>query len=377
MRPVRLVLREIGLRLREPFRTSTGAWDQRRILLVEVGDEDGATGWGECVAEESPLYGPETVDTAWLAITAWIAPLVLSREFTGPEEVGPALEAAFRGHHMAKAAVEMACWDLAAEQEGIPLAELLEGTRAEVATGISLGLQSSPAQLAEKATEAAAAGYRRIKLKIAPGADVEFAAAVQGALGEEVPVSVDGNGAYSLGDLEVLRRLDAMQLAMIEQPLAAGDLVRHAELQRRLSTPLCLDESITGADRAEDMITLGSGRIINVKPGRVGGHGAARAVHDVAAGAGVPVWCGGMLESGVGRAHNVALASLPNFRLPGDLSPSARYWERDIVHPEWTMSAGMVTVPRDRPGLGVEIDEEMVEELTVRRVVLTGRTLTL
>jgi o-succinylbenzoate synthase len=210
-------------------------------------------------------------------------------------------------------------------------------------------------------------------MKIAPGADLEFLAAVREALGPEAPLMADANSCYTLADAEHLTKLDALDLLMIEQPLATDDLVRHAALQRRLRTPICLDESITSVQRAEDMITLGSGRIVNIKPGRVGGFLAARAIHDVCAAQGIPVWCGGMLESGVGRAHNVALASLPNFSMPGDLSPSARYWERDVVSPEWTMDAdGWVKVPLDGPGAGVAVDRHRVDDATVRSEVLTA-----
>jgi O-succinylbenzoate synthase len=365
---VRLVMREIALSLREPFRTSSGLTHHRRILLVEAVDAAGEIGWGECVAEEAPAYSAETVDTAWLAIPGWAAPVVLSREFGGPEEIAPALEQAFRGHPMAKAAVEMAAWDLAGRLQGVALSRLLGGTRDRVETGISLGIQGSPAALAERARAAMAEGYRRVKVKVGPGEDVPFAAAAREALGEGFPLSLDANAAYSLGDLEVLQRLDALRPAMIEQPLDPDDLTGHARLQEALATPICLDESITSAARAADAIALGAVRVINIKPGRVGGHGPARRIHDLARRHGLPVWCGGMLESGIGRAHNVALASLPGFTLPGDLSPSRRYWERDIVDPEWEMSDGTLRVPLERPGIGVEVDRDLVESLTVRRV---------
>jgi O-succinylbenzoate synthase len=366
-----LALREIRLPLREPFRISSGVIAERRILLLELRDADGATGWSECVAFETPMYSPDTIDTAWLAISEWIAPRVLGHTFGDPREILPALERDFRGHLMPKAAVEMGAWVVAAEQAGVPLARLLGGTRPHIATGISLGIQRTPAALVEKAREALAQGYRKIKLKIQPGADVEFVTAVREALGPDAPLMADANNAYTLADADQLARLDALDLLMIEQPLAWDDLVQHAELQRRLTTPICLDESITSLDRARDMVTLGAGRIVNIKPGRVGGFAASLAIHDFCLQHGVPVWCGGMLESGVGRACNVALASLPGFTKPGDLSPSARYWARDVVAPEWTMSDdGMVAVPLDRPGLGVDVDVGRIDDLTVRRTVL-------
>ena len=364
----RIVLREIRLELREPFRISSGLVSDRRILLLQLFDAAGVSTWSECVAFQLPNYTSETIDTAWLAIREWLAPRVLGRYFSGPEEIHATLGKNIRGHNMAKAAVEMGCWALAAELRGIPLSTLLGGTRDRVATGISLGIQREPALLVNRALEAVAAGYRKIKVKIQPGQDVDYVRAVRHALGDTVDMMADANSAYELRDSEHLAELDAFGLIMLEQPLGDDDLVRHATLQRRMTTPICLDESITSVDRAEDMIALKSGRIINIKPGRVGGLSASRAIHDVAQAAGIPVWCGGMLESGIGRAYNVALASLRNFQLPGDLSPSARYWARDIVSPEWTMDDdGMVHVPLHRAGLGVTVDEDRIQALTVRQ----------
>lgn len=364
---VSIRLLEIRLPLREPFEISSGRVSERRICLAEVMDVDGLVGWGESVADDRPNYSPETVDTVWLAVREWIAPRVLGRALEGPQAVHRLLAEGIQGHLMAKAMIEMACWAVAAERMGEPLARLLGGVRQAVETGISIGLQRDPAALVERAEAAITAGYRKVKLKIKPGADVEYVAAVRQALGPEAPLMADANSSYRLADAEHLARLDAFDLTMIEQPLAQDDLVRHAELQRRLRTAICLDESVTCLERAQDMVTLGSGRIINIKPGRVGGFTESLRIHDYAAAVNVPVWCGGMLETGIGRAHNVALASLPNFTLPGDLSPSARYWERDIVDPEWTMTAeGTVRVPWDRPGLGVTVDRTRVERLAVR-----------
>ncbi len=371
LRIERIVLREVRLPLKEPFRISSGVQQERRIVLVEVVDGDGVSGWGECTAGERPNYGPETADTAWLAMREWVAPRVLGRSFGDPHEIHPALEENFRGHHMAKGAIETAAWELAARLQGVPLARLLGGTRETIEVGISLGIQASPEALVEKAGAALARGYRKVKIKIAPGLDLPYLRAAREALGPAAPLMADANNAYTLADADALAALDELKLLMIEQPLAWDDLRRHAELQRRLATPICLDESITSVDRAEDMIALGSGRIVNVKIGRVGGHAQAIAVHDLCAAHGVPVWCGGMLESGVGRAHNVAIASLPNFTLPGDVSPSERYWERDIVRPEWTMDGeGRTRVPLDRPGMGVEVDMDRVDDLTVRSETL-------
>lgn len=372
LRVDRVELREVRLALRRPFRISSGTRHERRVLLVRLHSPGGPSVWSECVAEERPDYSPETVDTAWLSLSEWLAPRLLDRTLEGPHAVGPLLAGAVRGHRMARAALEMGAWNLAAVCAGRPLAEVLGGERRRVETGISLGIQEEPARLVERAREAARRGYRKVKLKIEPGADVEYVSAVREALGGDVTLAVDGNAAYTLDDVDRLRRLDDLDLLMIEQPLEREDLVRHARLQAELDTPICLDESITGPARAEDMLELGSGRIVNVKPGRVGGFGPSIRIHDLCRERGVPVWCGGMLETGIGRGYNVALASLPNFRLPGDLSPSARYWERDIVDPEWTMDdCGRVTVPLDEPGIGVEADEERIEELTVRREVIT------
>lgn len=364
---VSITLREIRLPLREAFEISSGMVKERRILLLELRDAAGTRAWSECVAGEAPNYSPETIDTAWLMITQWIAPRVLFHRIDTPGVAHALLERDFRGHHMAKAAVEMGVWGLEATRLGMSLARLIGGARESVEVGISLGIQRSPEALVERARAALAEGYRKIKLKIRPGADVEYVRAVRLALGDGAPLMADANNAYTLDDIATFAALDELGLLMIEQPLAWDDLVRHAELQRQLRTPICLDETITSLERAQDMVTLGAGRIVNIKAGRVGGITPSIAIHDYCEARGVPVWCGGMLESGIGRAYNVALASLRNFVLPGDISPSARYWESDIVRPEWTMSAdGRITVPLDRPGIGVAIDRDRIEDLTVR-----------
>ncbi len=371
LRLERLTLHEIQLPLREPFRISSGIQTTRRILLVELEEARGAVVWSECVASEQPNYSPETVDTAWLAIRDWVAPRVLGHTFEDPTQVFPTLERDFRGHLMAKAAVEMGMWALDAELRQVPLAHRLGGTRTCIEVGISLGIQSSPEALVERAGRAVLAGYRKIKLKIEPGADVTYLRAVRDALGPGAPLMADANNAYSLADTERLLELDELGLMMIEQPLAWDDLRCHAELQRQLRTPLCLDESITSLDRAKDMVALGSGRIINIKPGRVGGFGPSLAIHDFCARSGIPVWCGGMLESGVGRGYNVALASLSNFVKPGDISPSSRYWLEDVVTPEWTMSEdGLMAVPLSQPGIGVTVNRKRIADLTVRKELL-------
>ncbi|MEA2559157.1 MAG: o-succinylbenzoate synthase [Acidobacteriota bacterium] len=374
MRIESITLREIQLALKEPFQISSGTVTHRRILLLQVRSAEGIEAWSECVAGEQPNYGPETIDLAWVAIREYVAPRVLGRDFAGPEEIQPALDENFRGSNMAKAAIEMAAWDLAARAEKISLARKLGGTRDRIQVGISLGIQKSPEALVERARTALERGYKKVKIKIKPGQDVEYVRAVREALGPDAPLMADANNAYTLDDMPSLTELDGLGLMMIEQPLAWDDILRHADLQRQLKTPICLDESITSLDRAQDMIDLGSGRIINIKPGRVGGFRASKAIHDLCAAHGIPVWCGGMLESGVGRAHNVALASLPNFTLPGDLSPSERYWEKDVVIPEWTMDReGWMDVPVDKPGIGVEVDLNRVDDLTLRREELGSK----
>ena len=364
-----ITLHEIRLPLKEPFRISSGLVTERRIMLLHLRDADGTEVWSECVAGETPNYTAETIDTAWYSICEYVAPRVLGIPFAQPADVHPALEHNFRGHNMAKAAIEMGSWALCAQRDGISLSRLLGGTRAGIETGISIGIQSSPAALVERAGRAIGEGYHKIKLKIEPGHDVEFVGAVRRAF-PDAPLMADANNAFTLRDTDRLRELDAFNLIMIEQPLAFDDIIRHAQLQRVLKTPICLDESITSVEKAEDMISVGAGRIINIKPGRVGGFAQSRAIHDLCVDNGSPVWCGGMLESGVGRAYNVALASLPGFSIPGDRSPSARDWTEDVVTPEWTMTDGIVQVPKDKPGIGVDVNVARIDGLTVRKQVL-------
>lgn len=371
MEIVSITLREIRLPLKEPFRISSGLTTERRIALLELRDASGTSSWSECVAGELPNYSSETIDTAWLAITEWLAPRVLGRAIESPGEAFPILDRDIRGHLMAKAAIEMGIWGLEASRLGMPLTRLLGGTRREIDVGISLGIQQSPEALAARVMQALGEGYRKVKIKIMPGSDIEFVRAARQAAGATAPLMADANNAYTLDDAGHLAQLDDLELMMIEQPLAHDDLVRHAELQRQLRTPICLDESVTSLDRARDMVTLGSGRIVNIKPGRVGGLASSIAIHDFCESNGIPVWCGGMLESGIGRAYNVALASLSNFVKPGDVSPSARYWEKDIVTPEWTMTDHGTMVVPEGAGIGVDVNLDRIEDLTVRAVTLS------
>jgi o-succinylbenzoate synthase len=362
-------LQTISLRLREPFRISSGAASVRRILIVRLHGA-GVTGFGECVAGETPHYSSETVETARLVIERYLLPAVLGREFAHAEELAVRLELAARGHRMAKAAIEMAGWDLAARLARVPLATFLGGVREAVEAGVSIGIQDDVPALLARIENFAAQGYRRVKVKIAPGWDVAVVAAIRLRF-PDLPLMVDANAAYGPADEPLLRRLDDFGLLMIEQPFGEDELLQHARLQQRLATPLCLDESVTSPQRCEEALALRACRVVNIKPGRVGGHAAARRVHDLCTAAGVPVWCGGMLESGIGRAHNVALATLPNFRLPGDLSASERYWERDVITRPFTLHDGRLRVPPG-PGIGVEVDEDYLSALELERVVVSG-----
>lgn len=361
----RVTMREIRLPLREPFTISSGTMVDRRSLLLELEDVDSITVWSECIADDAPNYNPETVDTVRTILGKWILPRVIGKLFPTPQALDAAVNRDIRGHNMAKAALEMGAWCLAAVRQGVSLSEYLGGTRETIITGISIGIQKDPATLVAKAKAAFAEGYPKIKCKIRPGADLDYLGAVREELGFDASIMADANNAYTPDDMDHIVKMDAFKLLMLEQPLAWDDVYRHAALQARMETPICLDESITSLDRAEDMIALKAGTIINIKPGRVGGFTASKAIHDLAAKHNIPVWCGGMLETGIGRAYNVALASLPNFKLPGDLSPSRRYWAQDIVTPEWDMNErGEVTVPRSEPGLGITLDMDRIENLT-------------
>ena len=364
-RITRAVLREVPLQLKEFFEISSGGTQTRRVLLLTL-EADGVSGWSECVAGETPGYSYETTDTAWHVLTRWLLPELAGCAVGDGRDLCPAPW--LRGHPMARAAVEMAGWDLEAKRRGVPLRELLGGEADRVPVGVSIGLQASDAELLARVDAYMTEGYRKIKLKIKPGRDVEMLGAVRDRF-PDAPMMADANSAYSLArDLPRLREMDDLGLMMIEQPLHHEDLLDHAVLQRSIETPVCLDESIRSAGDARLALRLRAGRIVNIKPGRVGGLGESVRVHDACRAAGWPVWCGGMLESGVGRAHNVALATLPGFSIPGDISSSSRYWEEDIVRPEFEMVDGMMPVP-DGPGIGVEPRISRIEALTTRMEV--------
>jgi O-succinylbenzoate synthase len=357
----RLELRLLRLPLVRFFETSFGRVSERVFVLVRV-EEAGAIGIAECVADASPYYSAETTRTAWHVIADFIAPLVLGRIFVHPREILSKL-AVIRGHNMAKAAVEMAAWDLFARQQGVSLSTLLGGSRDAIESGVSIGIQDSLDELMDRVAIELAAGYRRIKIKIKPGWDIEAVAGIRARFGG-IPLMVDANAAYTLSDASHLADLDEFELMMIEQPLDYDDLRDHARLQRRIRTDICLDESIHTVRTAEEAIEQGACRIINIKPGRVGGHAAAIGLHDLAASRGVPVWHGGMLESGIGRAHNIHLSTLANFSLPGDIAASRRYYAPDLIDPEIVVRAdGTIPVPRGK-GLGVHVDDDRVAAAT-------------
>jgi O-succinylbenzoate synthase len=357
-------LREINMPLAFPFETSFGVTTIRRILLVEV-ESDGLTAWGECVAGEHPYFSEETIDTAWMITETELVPRLLEKELVGGGSC-PALFSQVRGHRMAKAALENAVWDLEAQKKRMPLAELLGGTRSVIPCGVSIGIQPSQTVLMEKIAEALEGGYQRIKLKCKPGWDTKVFETVRKRW-PEIMLSCDANSAYRVADIDRIAEWDEFGLLMIEQPLWYDDFYFHSMLQKRIDTAICLDESIRNRRDALAAIDMESCRVINIKVGRVGGFSEAIAVHNAAAERGIPVWCGGMLETGIGRMHNIALSSLQNFSLPGDVSASARYWAEDIIEPEVTVSAqGEIEVP-DGIGSGVRVRRDRIEELTVRR----------
>jgi O-succinylbenzoate synthase len=359
-----ITLREIRMPLVHFFETSFGRTYSRRILLLTAHCE-GVEGWAECVAAEDPFYSSEWIESAWPTIKHYLAPAVLGKGFASARESAHSM-ARVRGHRMAKAAVENALWDAEAKQKQQPLWKLLGGTRSEITCGVSIGIQDSVEQLQEKIQTELAAGYRRIKLKVKPDWDLNVLERVRSRW-SEIVLSCDANSAYTPDQVEHLRKFDQFNLLMIEQPLWDDDIYYHARLQRELRTAICLDESIHHARDAAAAVETGACRIINVKVGRVGGFTEAMKVHDVCLANNIPVWCGGMLESGVGRAHNVALSTLENFRLPGDVSASRRYWKEDIIDPPVEVtSQGTITVPTG-PGTGYEVRKDLIEKLTVRK----------
>jgi O-succinylbenzoate synthase len=363
-------LREINLPLAHPFETSFGLTTGRRILLVEI-ESDGLSAWGECVAGEHPYFSDEMIDTAWIITESEFAPRLLDAELEGGGSC-PNIFRQVRGHRMAKAALENAVWDLEAQIEQISLAQLLGGTRTVIPCGVSIGIQPSIEQLLDKIDIELAAGYQRIKLKCKPGWDTRIFEAVR-ARWPEIMLSCDANSAYRMKDFDHIASWDQFNLLMIEQPLWYDDFYFHSMLQKRIETDLCLDESIRNRRDALAAIDMESCRIINIKVGRVGGFSEAIAVHNAAAERGIPVWCGGMLETGIGRAHNIALSSLSNFSLPGDVSASSRYWTQDIIEPKVKVSKnGEIAIPTST-GSGYNVQRDRIEALTVRRQTLRAK----
>ena len=358
-------LREIRLPLIHFFETSFGRTTERRIVLARVTDSDGAEGWGECTAGEEPFYSNEWTETVWTTLREFLAPMVLGKKLENASDAFAVMRPV-RGHRMAKATLENACWDLEAKKLGVPLWRHLGGTRNEISCGVSIGIQNSPEILLEKIRKEVDAGYQRIKIKIKPGWDVGVVERVRKEF-PEIRLMGDANSAYTLADIALFQELDRFNLMMLEQPLAHSDIFDHATLQREIQTPICLDESIRSPEIAVHAIEMGSCKIINVKLGRVGGHSEAKRLEQVARERKIPVWCGGMLESGIGRAHNIAMSTLAGFVLPGDVSASARYWEEDIIEPPVTVSSRGTITPPDAPGIGFKVNLPRLDALTVRK----------
>ncbi len=366
----KIELIEIEMPLKNSFETSFGTTQNRRILLLKVCNKDGVTGWSECTAPLHPFYLHETIDTCWSIIKDFAVPMLTKANVTSAGEVSRILTP-IQGNRMAIGAVETALWDLEAKEKDIPLWQHLGGMRTEINCGVSIGIQSSLEKLVEVVTREVESGYQRIKLKIKPGQDIELVKKIR-SIYPDILLSVDANSAYQLErDKEIFQHLDDYNLLMIEQPLEAGDLIDHAKLQKLIKTKICLDESITKFRDAKQAIELDACRIINIKLGRVGGHVEARKIQQYASEKNIPVWCGGMLEAGIGRAHNIAMSTLPGFVLPGDVSASARYWKEDIIEPEVIVSSnGTIKAPLGA-GIGFEVNESLIEKLTLKKESLS------
>lgn len=367
MKISKIELIEIRMPLVHFFETSFGRTVERRIILTRIEDETGAEGWGECTCGETPSYCEEWTDAAWETLAKILAPRILEKEFDSANDVWDLMKPV-RGNRMAKATLETAVWDLEAKRLNVPLWKLLGGVNSEISCGVSIGIQDSIEQLFEKIETELNAGYKRIKIKIAPGWDYEIIGKVRERFGD-ILLMGDANSAYSLNDIELFKRMDDFRLMMFEQPLAHDDIFDHANLQSAISTPVCLDESIHSADDARKAIELKACRIINVKLGRVGGHAQAKLIETVARENAIPVWCGGMLESGIGRAHNIAMSTLQGFTLPGDVSASKRYWHEDIIEPEVSVTRNGTIIAPEKAGIGFEIKKDLVDKLSVRKTV--------
>lgn len=360
-----VIIRKLEMTMKNPFSTSFGTMHDRQFLLIEVIDEEGNQGYGEGVAFSIPWYTEETTNTSLHMIRDFLVPLLKGKTIQHPDEVNGIFKS-IRKNNMAKAAVECAVWDCWAKRQGKTLSEAIGGKKERIDVGISIGIQRNFHALEEKIHESLNSGYKRIKVKIKPGYDIQLLSEIRDRF-PDVPLMADANSAYTMADIELLKQLDQFNLTMIEQPLASDDIVDHAALQQQIQTPICLDESILSAEDARKAIQLGSCRVINVKIGRVGGITEAKRIHDVCQEAGIPVWCGGMLEAGIGRAHNIALTTLPNFKFPGDTAGSTSYWKRDIISPEVTVEEGTIMVPHLN-GIGYEVDFSEVEQHCIERI---------
>lgn len=362
----KVTLHLIEQNLISPFVTSMGNVDRRESILVEVEDVDGVIGWGEVVAFSSPWYTEETIQTCWHMLEDYLVPNVLKEEFEHPEQLQKSFQYIKR-NNMAKASLDMAIWDVYSKKQGISLSKALGGTRDYIDSGVVVSIDSIERVL-RKIEEHVKSGYRRVKIKIKPGQDYDLLKQIRHEF-PALPLMVDANSAYTIEDIDKLQALDEFELMMIEQPLAEDDIFDHAKLQREISTPICLDESITSAEDARKAIEMGSCRVMNIKIGRVGGITESIKIHDICQAHDIPVWCGGMLETGISRAHNIALASLPNFIIPGDISASSRYWRKDVILPEVVVENGCIAVP-DEPGIGYQVDREWVHQITKQRKVM-------
>lgn len=361
---------EINLPLVHFFETSFGRTYERRIILVRVEDVSGAEGWGEVTCNERPGYSEEWTGSAWVTIEKILAPLVIGKEFDSAADVWSSMISA-RGNRMAKSGIETACWDLEAKMLGVPLWRHLGGVNQTIECGVSIGIQDNVPQLLDKIRVELEAGYKRIKIKISPTWDYDVIKAVRAEFGD-ILLMGDANSAYTLDDVDTLRSFDAFDLMMLEQPLPFDDIVDHARLQAQIKTRICLDEPIRSSDDARKAINLGSGKIINLKNGRVGGHTQSKLVEKVCREAGMPVWCGGMLESGIGRAHNIAIATLAGYTMPGDVSASKRYWHEDLIEPAVEVSAdGTITAP-EGPGIGFDIKQDRIEKNKTRSIKIAA-----
>ncbi|WP_075983452.1 o-succinylbenzoate synthase [Bacillus massilinigeriensis] len=357
------------MRLNDPFTTSFGTFQDKEFFVIEVEDDSGFTGFGETVAFSSPWYSEETVETNQHMMERFLIPLLLDTPFQHPDEISKRFEP-IRRNHMAKSAIEGAVWDLYAKRMNLPLSKALRGTKEQIDVGISIGIQPTVKELLHVVERYVTEGYKRIKLKIKPGYDYSMVKEVR-RIFPEVPLMADANSAYTLNDIKLLKRLDDLNLMMIEQPLAHDDIVDHAKLQSQLTTPICLDESIHSLEDARKAVELGSCKIINIKIGRVGGLSESKKIHDYCASQGISLWCGGMLEAGIGRAHNIAIATLSNFDLPGDTAASSRYWVQDIIEPEVTVKNGVIQIPK-KPGIGYEVNRRALESFRIDKQVFTS-----